>query len=56
MACYLGLDVSDKSMHLCAVDDVGTIIWRGVCATDPEVIARTVDNHSARQAEEDEIN
>lgn len=43
MACYLGLDVSDKSTHLCAVDEAGAIVWRGVCATDPETIARPHD-------------
>jgi transposase len=42
MSFYLGLDVSDKSTHLCAVDEEGRIGWRGVCATDPEVIARTI--------------
>jgi transposase len=45
MACYLGLDVSDKSTHLCALDDAGKIAWRGVCATDPETLARTIERH-----------
>lgn len=45
MACYLGLDVSDKSTHLCAVEEAGKIVWRGVCATDPEAIARTIALH-----------
>nr|WP_114952133.1 transposase [Sphingosinicella terrae] len=45
MAMYLGLDVSDKSTHLCAVDEAGRIRWRGICATDPETIARTIDRH-----------
>lgn len=39
---YVGLDVSDKSAHLCVVDAQGEVIWRGACATDPEVIARTL--------------
>ncbi len=39
MACYLGLDASGKSTPLCAVDEAGTIIWRGVRATDPETLA-----------------
>ena len=47
MAVYLGLDVSDKTTHLCAVDDGGRIGWRGVCATDPETIARTIERHCA---------
>lgn len=45
MTCYLGLDVSDKSTCLCAVDERGAISWRGVCATDPETLARTIERH-----------
>ena len=45
MACYIGLDVSDKSTHLCAVDEAGAMVWRGVCATDPETISRTIRRH-----------
>jgi transposase len=47
MAVYLGLDVSDKVTHLCAVDDGGRIGCRGVCATDPETIARAIERHCA---------
>lgn len=36
---YAALDVSDKATHVCVVDREGSIIWRGVCATDPEVLA-----------------
>ena len=39
---YAGLDVSDKSTHLCVVDGSGAVVWAGACATDPEVIARTL--------------
>jgi transposase len=45
MSLYLGLDVSDKTTHLCSVDEGGRIVWRGVCATDPEAIARTIERH-----------
>jgi transposase len=41
-ATYCGLDVSDKSTHLCVVDGEGKVIWRGVCATDPAAIAATL--------------
>jgi len=27
---YCGLDVSDKSAHICVVDGDGKVIWRGV--------------------------
>lgn len=46
MAIYAGLDVSDKSTHVCVVDGAGAITWRGVCATDPEVLARTLARHA----------
>lgn len=46
MAIYAGLDVSDKSTHVCLVDGEGVLAWRGVCATDPEVIAKTLSRHA----------
>lgn len=42
MTFYAGLDVSDKSTHICLVDETGAIAWRGSCATDPEVLAKTL--------------
>jgi transposase len=45
MSFYAGLDVSDKSTHVCVVDDGGSVRWRGVCATDPEVLAQTLVRH-----------
>jgi transposase len=39
---YAGLDVSDKMTHVCVVDGSGVVVWAGACATDPEVIARTL--------------
>jgi hypothetical protein len=41
MTIFAGLDVSDKTTHICVVDDGGGIAWRGVCATDPEALAGT---------------
>jgi hypothetical protein len=45
MSFYIGLDVSDKSTHLCVVDEEGGIVSRGVCATDPEAIAKAIVRH-----------
>lgn len=42
---YAGLDVSNKSTHICVVDEAGSIVWRGVRATDPQVLARTLAKH-----------
>lgn len=36
---YAGLDVSDKATHLCVVDGDGKVLWREVCATDPQALA-----------------
>jgi transposase len=46
MSIFAGLDVGDKATHLCVVDSDGGILWRGVCATDPEVIAKTLGRHA----------
>jgi transposase len=46
MTIYAGLDVSDKTTHLCVVDGEGAIVWRGVCATDPDAIAKTLRRHA----------
>ncbi len=39
---YAGLDVSDKLTHVCVADGSGAVVWSWSCATDPEVIARTL--------------
>jgi transposase len=39
---YAGLDISDKSTQVCVVDVTGKEVWAGVCATDPDAIARTL--------------
>lgn len=46
MTMYAGLDVWDKSTHICVVDGAGKIMWRGVCATDPDVLSRTLRKHA----------
>ena len=46
MTIYAGLDVSDKTTHVCVDDGGGALMWRGVCATDPEAIARTLGRHA----------
>lgn len=43
---YAGLDVSDKSTHVCVLDGDGGLVWRGVCATDPDVVAKTLERHA----------
>src|SRR6185369_2805918 len=50
MTIYAGLDISDKSTHICVMDSEGEIVWRGVCATDPEVLAFTLRKHARNVA------
>ena len=47
---YAGLDVSDKQTHICLVDGAGAVLWRGRCASDPDVIAKTPAKHTAKLA------
>jgi transposase len=45
MTIYAGLDVSDKSTHVCVVDGEGTVIRRAVVASDPDVQAKWLKRH-----------
>lgn len=45
MTIYAGLDVSDKTTHVCLVDAQGAVLRRDVIATDPEVVARWLKRH-----------
>ena len=45
MSFYAGLDVSDKSTHICVIDDAGAQVWRGVCASEPQVLADRLKKH-----------
>ena len=40
MSIFAGLDVSDKTTHVCVVDDDGAILKRDVVASDPDVLAK----------------
>ena len=48
MEQYVGLDVSLKETSLCVVDQTGTTLWQGKCASTPECIAAVL----ARRAPE----
>lgn len=45
MAIFAGLDVSDKTTHVCLVDDGGAILKRDVVASDPETLAKWLTKH-----------
>jgi transposase len=45
MTTFAGLDVSDKTTHLCVVDDAGAILKRDVVASDPDLLARWLGKH-----------
>ena len=40
MTIYAGLDVSDKTTHVCVVDVEGAVVRRDVVATDPDVLSK----------------
>jgi transposase len=45
MMIYAGLDVSDKTTHVCVVDAEGGVLKRDVVATDPDVLAKWLTKH-----------
>jgi len=45
MTIYEGLDVSDKTTHICVVDSEGVVLRRDVVASDPDVLAKWFDRH-----------
>ena len=45
MTIYAGLDVSDKTTHVCVVTGEGAIVRRDVVASDPEVLAKWLKKH-----------
>lgn len=45
MTMYAGLDVSDKTTHICVVDGDGAVLRRDVVASDPEVLAKWLGKH-----------
>ena len=50
MAHSVGLDVSQKMTAICALDAGGGPVWRGVCATDPDLIETAVRRHAGHDA------
>jgi transposase len=47
MTIFAGLDVSDKSTHVCVVGSEGAVLKRDVVATDPDVLAKWLAKHCA---------
>jgi transposase len=47
MTIFAGLDVSDKTTHICVVDGDGAVIRRDVVASDPDVLAKWLKKHCA---------
>jgi transposase len=51
MACYVGLDVSQRMTAICVVDEVGHRLWRGQCRSAPSEIEATVRRHAGEDAQ-----
>ena len=47
MKIFAGLDVSDKTTHICAMDSDGGVVRRDVVASDPDVLAKWLTKHCA---------
>jgi len=45
MSIYAGLNVSDKTTHICVVDVDGRSVRRDVVASDPDVLAKWLNRH-----------
>lgn len=45
MTLYAGLDVSDKTVHVCVVDGEGAVLRRDVVASDPDALAKWLKRH-----------
>ncbi|WP_206240176.1 IS110 family RNA-guided transposase [Novosphingobium terrae] len=45
MSIYAGLDVSDKTTHVCIVDTDGAVLKRDVVASDPDALAKWLNKH-----------
>jgi transposase len=45
MKVFAGLDVSDKTLHICVMDGEGLVLRRDVVATDPDVLAKWLKRH-----------
>jgi len=43
---YVGLDVSQELTSVCVIDQQGSVVWRGKCATDPDAIATAIRQHA----------
>ncbi|NKJ02471.1 IS110 family transposase [Novosphingobium sp. SG707] len=50
MAIYAGLDVSDRTTHICVVDVEGKVLRRDVVASDPDVLAKWLNRHCTELA------
>ena len=47
MTIYAGLDISDKTTHICVVDAGGMVVRRDCVASDPDVLAKWLKRHCA---------
>lgn len=45
MSIFAGLDVSDKTTHVCVVDADGLVLKRDVVASDPDLLAKWLSKH-----------
>ena len=42
MVYFVGIDISQRQVSICVLDQEGKRLWRGKCLTDPAVITATL--------------
>ena len=42
MAYFVGIDISQRQVSICVLDQAGKRLWRGKCLTDPAAITATL--------------
>lgn len=47
---YVGLDVSLEQTAICVVDDDGTPVWQGKCASTPEMLVAAIRTRAPQAA------
>jgi len=45
MTRFVGLDISQKFSYICVTDENGNRLWRGICPTSPDEIAKSIELH-----------
>lgn len=48
MTSYAGLDISEQAAPVCVVDEMGKVMFRGVCRTEPAALHELLAKRAPR--------